>query len=1107
MNNPPNNGKDERRSGRARGERAKEIAGKASYAPKNRLSRSASSVPPKVTAPRPASIFPRERLFNLLDRTREHHAVIWISAPGGAGKTSLAASYLSARGLPVLWYQVDAGDGDVASFFYYMGLATAHAAPRHGRPLPVLTPEYLADLPTFTRNYFRELYGRLPESSVIVLDNCQEAPESSPLNEVLQIAMSEVPDGLNLVVLSRIEPPAALARLRLSDRVACLDWSQMQLTPEETAGISAIRVGEGALDHDTLSRVHDRAHGWAAGLVLLLEQGRAGRSLDPAETLAGQSLLFDYFAGELLARAEATEQSFLVETALFPKVTANAARELTGIGRAREILEEMTRRNYFTVRHAGSPEDTYEYHPLFREFLLKQAERRYGRAELDALRTRAADLLEWSGDVETAVTLRQQAGDWEAAARLITTHAPTLLAQGRAQLLLQWLHATPPVIRERSPWLLYWEGVSTLGAEPRSSQATLSRALSLFEAAGDTAGIYLSLAGLFEAIWCAQSDFTQFDPLFEKFVALTAQHPEAPSRDIEVRLFAGLIRALFYRCPDHPQERVLFARAMDLWECTTDANLRIQLGISISFQVSWHGEIQKMGALHETHEYLRRHAALEPLCEIALFLMGAFVHCFRGDHAQSLADVESGLALAKRVGVRVVDPLLLAVGCYDTLTVGALAEADAYLDRLGEITAIPGRDLDTSHYLFLRSWRSMLGGDTVASHEAARAAVEIAERVGATYPIALCRCALAHTLTALGRDDEAMRELSRARGSSLAPSTPLIQFYCDVLEAVHLLGRQRRDEGLQRLREGLRRSREMGVPHPLYYRPELMTAFYAAALDHDVDVTYVQDCIRGSWLIPDQLPLHLDAWPFPVKIYTLGRFRILVDGEPLAFAGKAQKKPMELLKALVAFGGSDVREDRLAEALWPDADGDAATQVLATTLHRLRRLIGDDAIERREGYLSLDRQRCYVDLWALERQFIQVEQACERNESERLLPLTAKLLQLYRGTFLADSSDLLWVIGTREKLRNRFLRHLQGAARALEQAKRYDEARQCYEKGLDVDFLAEPFYQGLMRSYLAQSRYAEARSVYERCKKLLASELGLRPSDETEALAQKTTVR
>jgi len=45
--------------------------------------------------------------------------------------------------------------------------------------------------------------------------------------------------------------------------------------------------------------------------------------------------------------------------------------------------------------------------------------------------------------------------------------------------------------------------------------------------------------------------------------------------------------------------------------------------------------------------------------------------------------------------------------------------------------------------------------------------------------------------------------------------------------------------------------------------------------------------------------------------------------------------------ALIAMGGRQVPQTRLADLLWPDAEGDAAYRALITTLQRLRRLIGE----------------------------------------------------------------------------------------------------------------------------------------------------------------------
>lgn len=94
----------------------------------------------KIAPPGITGVFPRKRLFNLMDKGLDY-PVTWITASAGSGKTTLVASYLAARKFPFLWYQVDEGDADTASFFYYMGVAAKKAVSgKRNISLPLLTP-------------------------------------------------------------------------------------------------------------------------------------------------------------------------------------------------------------------------------------------------------------------------------------------------------------------------------------------------------------------------------------------------------------------------------------------------------------------------------------------------------------------------------------------------------------------------------------------------------------------------------------------------------------------------------------------------------------------------------------------------------------------------------------------------------------------------------------------------------------------------------------------------------------------------------------------------------------------------------------------------------
>ena len=250
----------------------------------------------------------------------------WLCAPAGSGKTTLVASWLDSRKLPCLWYQVDEGDGDLATFFYYMGLAGKKAAPKHKKPLPLLTPEYLLGIQAFTRRYFEDLYGRLtPRNSssskkgiggVIVFDNYQDAPGPA-FHEMTAQALEVIPEGINVIIISRTEPPAQLSRLRAGRKMRVIGWDDIRFTVEETKGM--LEGEECSLSDEALTALQCRTDGWAAGLVLLMERARKG-GFEASGDMKTQGEMFDYFANEVFNKTEETIRDLLLKTAFLQKV-------------------------------------------------------------------------------------------------------------------------------------------------------------------------------------------------------------------------------------------------------------------------------------------------------------------------------------------------------------------------------------------------------------------------------------------------------------------------------------------------------------------------------------------------------------------------------------------------------------------------------------------------------------------------------------------------------------------------------------------------------------------------------------------------------------------
>ena len=124
--------------------------------------------------------------------------------------------------------------------------------------------------------------------------------------------------------------------------------------------------------------------------------------------------------------------------------------------------------------------------------------------------------------------------------------------------------------------------------------------------------------------------------------------------------------------------------------------------------------------------------------------------------------------------------------------------------------------------------------------------------------------------------------------------------------------------------------------------------------------------IRDRRLLPPQ-PWRAD-WPWRVHVHALGALRIERDGLPLAAAGKAQKKPLELLALLAAHPGRPLDTDAVIDQLWPSLDANAPRASLDMAVSRLRKLLDlPEAVQLAEGRLFLHPALVWINVCSFEK--------------------------------------------------------------------------------------------------------------------------------------------
>jgi ATP/maltotriose-dependent transcriptional regulator MalT/DNA-binding SARP family transcriptional activator len=1039
--------------------------------------------------PRVRGALRRERLFHDLDRLARH-ALTWVDGPPGSGKTTLIASYLRDSSARVLWYRADQGDIDLPTIFHGLREAALVVEPGAGAKLPLLTPEYLLDVSTFARNFLRMLFLTLELPFALVFDNVQDAAEGL-LETVLKLAVQELPEGGRLFAVSRAPPPPSIRALELGGHLATLDWESLRLRLDEAKAFAeSVHQRDASFVASQLSQ----CDGWIAGFVLLLEHARRAKSAGVTVFPHTRTAIFSYFSSELLATVPGSAQHLLLCTALLPSFTLAQAAAFASLDQAAETIEYLYKRNFFIESRAGTPA-IYRYHDLFREFLLERGRAAFSETERRQLLIRSARSAEESGDGDTALLLLLEAQAWGDAVPLICALAPRVLAQGRSTTLERWIASLPEAVAGAQPWVLYWQGVSRLSRDPGSTRELLSRAYHAFTAAGDPIARLLCCANIIQTFfleWGDQHPIDEWLATYSDVLQTPGLHiPEELEVQILPQLIGAMLRHVTTPLLEHAADRArkLLAKAVQPEQIVP---LAFYLAMRFEITGEWREGLPLLARLERE---------LPPTIAPLLRLLCLGLHLtWRGMCAEYASEPEGRKLIDRYIresedsGIRVLDIFILGQGVYFALIWRDQDLAEQLIARMRR-SLVPSRTMDLAHFSWMSALLELQRGNLASAVEHMRVSTQSAEECGTRLGLCQNRLLLAQVLHEGGDSADALRELDKAQSYAHSAGSVTLEHAALLIKAYVLLQIGREAEGIEQLRRGLLLGRSTGqsviAPGAL---AKITSSLFAKALEHQIESDYVRKLIR-IYRVP---PPSADNphWPWPIQIYTLGRFVLVKNGVPVRMSGKTPKKPLSLLHALIALGGRAISIDTLIRQIWGGTAA-AARPSFDVALGRLRHLLSSaEALSVAGGKLTLNERICWVDSWSFER-------ALDGIESSKPAAAGHNPLELYRGPFLAAEGDVACVAKTRDRLAAKYQRAILVVGKRHEHAGHLEAAKQIYRRGLESDNLIEELYQRLMFCEWKMGNRAEAIRVYRRCRELLSVNLRVGPSSVTQALYQQ----
>ncbi|MGA5546178.1 protein kinase domain-containing protein [Mycobacterium sp. NPDC051198] len=435
----------------------------------------------KYRPPTPAKeLVTRTRLNELL-RGGGQRRLIFIHAPSGYGKSTLAAQWrneLASAGIEVGWLTVDEDDNNVVWFLAHLIEAIRRVRPTLAATLSATLEEHGENADRYVLSALVDEIHASGERMAVVIDDWHRVTNARAI-AALGYLLDNGCHHLQLIVTSWSGAGLPLGKMRIHDEIIEIDSTTMRFDLDESRSF-LVDVGHLDISATEVEALAASTDGWAAALqlVALSLRGHA----DAAGLLArlpGHDALVDEAVGEFLAETvldtlDSELLDFLLKTSISERTCGALADALAEVTRGQAMLEDVERRGLFLQRVEGD-RTWFRYHHMFAGFLRRRLERERPEVIGELHRTAATWFAE-NHSLNEAVEHAVAAGDPVYAVELIERDQTYLLEQSKMATFLAIVKKVPPQVAvARAPLQLIVAWANILLQRRAETYTALSR--------------------------------------------------------------------------------------------------------------------------------------------------------------------------------------------------------------------------------------------------------------------------------------------------------------------------------------------------------------------------------------------------------------------------------------------------------------------------------------------------------------------------------------------------------------------------------------------------------------------------------------------------------